>query len=72
VAVLGAATVWIAAFTLLGGGVESSQNLSANAFSRRISPITHHFPLVTNSLQDYSPNVAKAPPISFREILSLR
>ena len=36
---LGAAKVLIATFTLIGGGVEPRQNLAANAFSRRRSPL---------------------------------
>ena len=52
-----AATVSISAFTVLGGGVEPSQNLAANAFSRRGPPITAYSLFIKGSLQDYSPKV---------------
>jgi hypothetical protein len=62
--VLVAATVSISAFTVLGGGVEPSQNLAANAFSRRGPPITAYSLFIKGSLQDYSPKVGMATGIS--------
>jgi hypothetical protein len=50
---LGAAKVLIAAFTLIGGGIEPSQNLAANAFSRRRYPIT----ILFSARYEFSPGL---------------